>query len=133
MSRPTEAAWLRAQLGDSPWLGMVYDYSHYALREMPIADTIKAAWPMTVHIAVKDLVAKGNEVEFALPGEAKTIDYSEILTQFYELGYRNDVCCEVSSQVFRRSGYDAAQAAKESYSNMNMAFDAAHVPRRRPQ
>ncbi|HEY2252766.1 MAG TPA: sugar phosphate isomerase/epimerase [Planctomycetaceae bacterium] len=130
MSQPAEAAWLFEQLGKSEWLGMVYDYSHYAFRDLSIAETVKTAFPFTVHVAVKDAVRKGNKVEFALPGAAGTIDYGEILSTFYRLGYRRDVCCEVSSQVWRAKDYDAATATRACYSHMQSVFEKSQIPSR---
>ena len=43
MSRPEEAIWLIDQLQGSPWLRMVYDYSHYAFRDMPVEQTVRTA------------------------------------------------------------------------------------------
>lgn len=131
MSQPLEAAWLFEQLGKPRWLGMVYDYSHYALRNLSIAETVKTALPFTVHIAVKDVALNKDRPEFALPGEAGTIDHGEILSRFYEGGYRGDVCCEVSAQVFRRPGYDATAAAKSCYAYLQKVLDQARIPRRR--
>lgn len=131
MSRPDEAAWLLAQLGSSPWMGMIYDYSHYALRDMSIAETVKAALPITVQIVAKDVAKRGDQVEFALPGEANTFNHAEILSDFYRSGFRGSVCCEVSSQVFRRAGYDAAAAGKACYEYMKSTFDKSQIPRRR--
>lgn len=130
MSRPAEAAWLLDQLGKPRWLGMVYDYSHYAFRDLPIADTVRTAAPYTVLVAVKDAVQRGDHVEFALAGEAGTIDYAAILSDFYQQGYRGSVCCEVSSQVFRRAGYDAVAAARSCYQALRQVFETSGVPRR---
>ena len=131
MSQPADAACIITELGSSPWLKMVYDYSHYAFRDLSIEETIKTAAPFTVQVAVKDAVMRGKEIEFALPGEANTIDYAEILNRFAHAGYQKDVCCEVSSQVFRREGYDPVAALKASYSKINQAFESAKVARRR--
>ena len=131
MSQPEQAAWLLEQLGSSPWLGMIYDYSHYAMRGLSVAETVKTAFPITVQIVVKDVAKKGDQFEFALPGEANTFDHAEILTAFYKSGFRRNVCCEVSSQVFRRPGYDAAAAAKACYDFMSRVFEKAGIPRRR--
>ncbi|MBS0266405.1 MAG: sugar phosphate isomerase/epimerase [Planctomycetes bacterium] len=131
MSQPRDAAWLYEQLGKSRWLGMVYDYSHYAMRDLSIAETVATALPLTVQIAVKDVKAVGDRTEFALPGEVGTVDYSEILTRFHDGGYRGDVCCEVSSQVFRRPGYDPVAATQSCAKHLQQAFAAAHIPRRK--
>lgn len=130
MSQPAEAVWLFDQLGKSDWLGMVYDYSHYAFRDLSIAETVKLAYPYTVHIAVKDAVRNGDKVEFALPGAAGTIDYGEILSTFYRLGYRRDVCCEVSSQVWRAKDYNATTATRACYNHMQSILEKSQIPRR---
>lgn len=130
MSQPAEAAWLLGQLGKPRWLGMVYDYSHYAFRNLPIADTVRTAAPYTVLVAVKDAVQRGDRVEFALAGEAGTIDYAAMLADFYQQGYRGSICCEVSSQVFRRAGYDPVAAARSCYRALQQAFEKSGVARR---
>ena len=56
MSRPSEAVWLIEQLGKSKWLRMVYDYSHYAFRDIPLVESVKEALPYIGHVAVKDAV-----------------------------------------------------------------------------
>ncbi len=128
-SQPSEAVWLIEQLGSSPWLRMVYDYSHYAYRELPLDETVKTSLPFTAHIAVKDAVQSGSKVSFELPGVAGTIDYARLLKLFYDGGYRGDICCEVSAQVSSKAGYDPTAAAKTCYRNMNAAFERAGVPR----
>lgn len=130
MSLPAEAAWLYEQLGRSPCFGMVYDHSHYAFRDLSIEETVKTALPITRHIAVKDVVRRGERFEFSLPGEAGTIDHSEILKRFFEGGYRGDVCCEVSSQVFRRSDYDPPVATRHCYNALRQLFEKGKIPRR---
>jgi inosose dehydratase len=129
LSRPEEAIWLIRELGDSPWLRMVYDYSHYAFREMPLDETVRTALPYTAHVVVKDAVQDGNKVVFALPGASGTFDYPHLLRLFYEGGYRGDVCCEVSSIVSKKPDYDPAMAAKACYEAMARAFEKAKVPR----
>lgn len=129
LSRPDQAVWLIRQLGDSPRLRMVYDYSHYAFRDMPLEATIGEALPYAAHIAVKDAARDGDRVVFALAGEAGTVDYATLLRLFHAGGYRGDVCCEVSSQISSRPGYDPVAAARTCYRNMARAFERANVPR----
>ena len=131
MSQPAQAAWLLEQLGSSRWMGMIYDYSHYAMRGLSVAETVKTAFPATVQIVVKDVAKNGDQFEFALPGEANTFDHADVLASFYKSGYRRSVCSEVSSQVFRRPGYDPTAAAKACYDFMSRVFEKAAVPRRK--
>lgn len=130
MSKPSEAAWLIQQLDHTRWLRIVYDYSHYAFRDMSIEQTVKDALPHTFHIAVKDAYQDGDRVAFALPGERGTIDFVKILRLFYEGGYRGDISCEVSGMVSGKEGYDPKAAAKTCYENMAPVFEKAGVPRR---
>ncbi|MCP4638923.1 MAG: sugar phosphate isomerase/epimerase [bacterium] len=130
MSTPSEAVWVIKQLDDTPWLRMVYDYSHYAFRGMPVEDTVATALPYTAHIAVKDAVKEADDkIVFKLPGESGAFDYANLLRLFYQGGYRGDVCCEVSGMVWNQPGYDPATAAKTCYANLAPAFEKAGVVR----
>jgi sugar phosphate isomerase/epimerase len=129
LSRPDDAVALLRDLGDSPWLRMVYDYSHFAFRDMPLDETVRTSLPVTAHIAVKDPFEQDGKVEFALPGEKGTVDYAQLLKLFYAGGYRGDVCVEVSSQVWKRPDYDVAAALASSYRSLDEAFRSAGVPR----
>ena len=130
LSKPSEAVWLVEKLGNPPWIRMVYDYSHYAFREMPMDETIKTALPITAHIAAKDTVMKNGRTAFVLPGESGNFDFKSLLQQFYKGGYRGDISCEVSGMVWGKTGYDPVVAATTCYKNMSTYFKAAGVPRR---
>ena len=130
MSRPSEAVELLTMLGNPARIKMCYDYSHYDLRDMTLEGTIRTALPHTSHVAVKDVVPDSNKTRFMLPGEGGRIDYAKLLRLFYDGGYRDDISCEVSSQVWRAPGYDPVVAAKTSYKNMAAAFVKSAVPRR---
>jgi len=129
MSQPLEAVWLFEQLGKPARLRMVYDYSHYAYRDLSIDDTVRDSLPWTSHMAVKDAIQKGTQVVFDLPGATGSIDFARILRLFYAGGYRGDVCCEVSAQLSNQPGYEPLTAARRSYDAMAKVFDAAEVPR----
>jgi inosose dehydratase len=85
--------------------------------------------PYTAHVVVKDAVQQGDRVVFALPGESGTFDYPKLLRLFYDGGYRGDVCCEVSSMVSNKPGYDGLAAARQCYTAMSGAFEKAMIPR----
>jgi len=129
MSRPSEAAWIIDRLNHPERLKMVYDYSHYAFRDMDLKDTIEVALPITAHIAVKDTVKTESGTTFVLPGESGKFDYAPLLRQFYKGGYRGDVCCEVSSAVWRQPDYDPRAAIRICYQNMSRAFQQANISR----
>jgi sugar phosphate isomerase/epimerase len=132
MSRPEDAIWLFEQLGKPKRVRMVYDFSHYALRQpaMTIADTVKVALPWTNYVAVKDAVEADGKVRFALAGESGNQDHAEIIRAFHAGGYGGDFCCEVSSQIWKSDPtYDAVAATKTCYQNMSAAFEKAGVAR----
>ncbi|MEK6236401.1 MAG: sugar phosphate isomerase/epimerase [Planctomycetales bacterium] len=129
MSRPSEALWLMKQLGRPRWLRMVYDYSHYAYRDLPLDQTIAAAAPYAAHVAVKDAVRQNGRVVFKLPGETGEIDFARIIKKFHDAGYQGDFNCEVSSMVSSKPGYDPRAAAKTCYANMSQAFRKSGVKR----
>jgi inosose dehydratase len=125
MSRPADAAWLIEQLGHPPRLRMVYDYSHYAFRDLPLEETLRTALPILAHVAVKDAAQEGDKVVFDLPGQRGTIDYVSLFRLLREGGYQGDICCEVSSQLWRQPGYDGPAAARTCHANMRRALAAA--------
>jgi sugar phosphate isomerase/epimerase len=122
MSQPAEAAWLIEQLGRPARLRMVYDYSHYAFRSLALEDTVRTALPITAHVALKDAAREGDNIVFDLPGSRGTIDYVRLFRLFVDGGYRGDLCCEVSGQVWRRPGYDGPAAARICHANMRAAL-----------
>lgn len=129
MSRPEEAIWLIDQLGNESNIRMVYDYSHYAFRNMTLENTVATSLPYTAHIAVKDTIQKGTATTFVLPGESGNMDYDRLLSMFFQGGYRGDVCCEVSSAVWRQPGYDPVVAAVTCYRNMATSFTRQKIAR----
>lgn len=129
VSQPAEAVWLFEQLGKPARLRMVYDYSHYAFRELPLTQTIQTALPYVAHVAVKDAVDEGKRVVFKLPGEAGTIDFATIIRELYAGGYRGDINCEVSGMVSSQPDYDSLTAARLCYRNLAEAFQKSGVRR----
>jgi sugar phosphate isomerase/epimerase len=129
LSRPSEAVWLIEKLGRPKWLRMCYDYSHYDFRGMTLEDTIKIALPYTAHIAIKDAIEVDGRVRFVNPGLGGRIDYARLIRLFHAGGYRGDVCCEVSGQVWNVKGYDPVASAKQCYRSIAPAFKKAGVKR----
>jgi sugar phosphate isomerase/epimerase len=118
MSTPAQAAWIIQQLGNTARIRIVYDYSHYAFRDLSIADTVQQGQKSIAYVAMKDAVQSGDKVSFALPGETKTIDHAAIAHTLAASGYRGDFCCEVSGQVSSKPGYDPVSAARACFENM---------------
>jgi len=129
VSQPAEAVWLLEQLGKPGRLRMVYDYSHYAFRDLPLIQTIEASLPYVAHVAVKDVARRNNQVVFELPGETGNIDFADLIGRLHTGGYRGDINCEVSSMVSKRPDYDSVAAARVCYRNLSTAFDRSGVER----
>jgi sugar phosphate isomerase/epimerase len=129
LSRPSEAAWLIKKLGNPQWLRMCYDYSHYDFRDMTLEDTIAEALPYTSHIAIKEAVKKDGKLMFVNPGRGGRTDFAKLIGLFHAGGYRGDVCCEVSSQVWRQKGYDPIASARQCYKFIAPEFKKAGVSR----
>ncbi|HAY80669.1 MAG TPA: hypothetical protein DCY79_12755 [Planctomycetaceae bacterium] len=122
MSRPEHAVWIIEQLGADAKLTMVYDYSHYAFRNMSVKETVESALRHTGYLVMKDAVQVDGKVQFKLPGETGQTPHAKTLKMFYDHGYRGEVCCEVSSAVWRVKGYDPAAATETCYRNLSKIF-----------
>ena len=118
---PQDAKWLVQQI-DSPWIRLVYDYSHFQRQKLDLKESLTAMIRETVFVHIKDNLTTDGKTEFALPGDARDIDYAEYLTLLRTNGYRGSVVVEVSAQVFNKPGYDALAAAKRCYANIHPAF-----------
>lgn len=130
MNRPEHAAELLAAVGRPERLRMCYDYSHYDLRDMTLQQTVQTALPILGHVAVKDVIPQGDRFRFLLPGESGRIDYSQLLRLLHDGGYRGDISCEVSGQIWSRPDYEPAEAARICYNHLSQAFQRSGVPRR---
>lgn len=129
MHRPEHAVALVRAI-DSPWVRATYDFSHYELRGLDLAETLATLLPFTAFIHVKDSQGEAGpgKFRFLLPGDGR-IDYVRYLTLLRERGYRGDVVVEVSGQIHNQPGYDPRQAARRSYDNLAPAFERARLRR----
>ena len=114
--KPEFADWLVRQV-DSPWIRLVYDYSHYHVHNFDLTDSMKLLLPNTVFIHVKDEMGRDGKAQFVLPGEGDT-DYKAYFTTLKESKYSGTVMVEVSSHLWRQNGYDPERAAEQSFSNL---------------
>lgn len=113
------AAWLLQQV-NSPWLRLAFDYSHFELRDVKLADAVTLL-PLSAFIHVKDSKGTAAKFEFLLPGEGRT-DYVSYAKLVAASKYRGPVVVEVSAQVSNKPSYDAISAAKSSYVALAAAF-----------
>jgi inosose dehydratase len=123
MHLPEHALWLLDQVR-SPALRLAYDFSHYQLRGLALADTMKAVLPHAVFIHVKDAAGDAAKVSFLLPGEG-TISYGEYFRALKAAAWIGPVVVEVSSQLFNKPGYDPLAAARTSHAALAPAMAAA--------
>ncbi len=126
---PADALWLLRQ-ADSPWIKLVYDFSHYELRGFKRDETLRQIAPHAAFVHVKDSEGDAAKFKFLLPGEGK-IDYVQYLRQLKETGYRGAVVVEVSGMISNLPGYDPVAAAQKSYTHLAAAFETAGINRRK--
>ena len=124
---PQDCVWLAAQAG-SPRVKCAYDYSHFQLRGLGLAESIRTLVPHAVFIHVKDAEGNAARFQFLLPGDGET-DYVQLLKLVAAAGYRGDVVVEVSGQIFGKPDYRPLDAARRCYENLAPAFTAAGVRR----
>lgn len=125
VNSPERLLWLWRQV-NSPAFKLAYDYSHYQLAGLALADSFNTLIAESVFIHVKDSKSVAGKFEFVLPGEG-TIDYVDYGKLLAASSYRGAVVVEVSSQVFNKPGYDPVAAAKRSYAHLAAAFAKAGV------
>jgi inosose dehydratase len=125
--QPQQLAWLLEQVA-SPWLKAAYDYSHFQLQGLKLADTLQALLPQTVFIHVKDTQHALGQRGFLLPGEG-SIDYGEYFRLLAASSYQGDVVVEVSGQVSSQAGYDPLAAAGKCYNHLAPVMEKAGLKR----
>ncbi len=111
--RPEHVRWLLDQVA-SPWLKAAFDFSHFQLRGIDMADSWRMLAADTVFIHVKDSVGNQEKFQFVLPGEG-TIDYAKYFQMISDSKYAGDIMVEVSGQIHTRPGYDPAAACRKSF------------------
>ena len=123
VNSPERLLWLLEKAG-SPVVKAAYDYSHFSLAGIPLADSLKTLLPHTRFIHVKDATGDAKKFQFLLPGEGRT-DYAAYFKLLRQLGYSGPVVVEVSGQVFNKPGYDPIAAAKKCYATLSAALASA--------
>ena len=127
VNTPERALWLLRQAA-SDRLRIVFDYSHFSLAGLPLADTLKQLLPFTALISVKDSAGTADKPQYLLPGDGKT-DYVEYFTLLKQFGYAGFVVVEVSSMIHSKPGYQPVPTARLCYERLAGAFAKAGLRR----
>ena len=120
MSRPEYALWLTDQV-KSPWVKVVYDYSHFLANSLDMKTTMAQMIPRAVFVHIKDTQGRAPNHRFLLPGDGD-IDYKQYVAALTAAGYRGPVVVEVSVDVFDQPGYDPLKAAQHVWDKVSPAF-----------
>lgn len=113
---------------DSPFLKLNFDISHFNVQGVPIAESVAALAPYTVHTHVKDELGVVPDYQFLIPGEGE-FNYVEYLHAMKAAGYDDYITAEISIMVQRRPDYDPLAAAEQTYNTLANAFDQAGMAR----
>ncbi len=116
------------RLVDSSYLKLNFDISHFNVQGIPVAASVAALAPQTVHTHVKDERGVVPHYEFLIPGEGE-FDYVGYLQAMQEHGYDGYITAEISIMVQQRPGYDPLAAAEQTYRTLACAFDRAGIAR----
>ena len=121
--------WLLQQV-NSPWLRVLYDYSHYQAGGETLPDSLNRLMPYTVMVSIKDGKNYTDKPGFErlLPGDG-SIDYADYYRRLMQLHYHGHTVVEISHQISIRAGYDPVYAVKHSYANIAPIMAKVGVPR----
>jgi inosose dehydratase len=120
MNLPEKALWMVNQVG-SPWVKLVYDYSHYELHRLELEETMWQLVGESVFAHIKDSEGNAGKFKFLLPGDGR-MDYKRYVQALAAAGYKGAVVVEVSSQISGQPEYDPIRAAKHCYEKVAPAF-----------
>jgi sugar phosphate isomerase/epimerase len=120
MNLPEKALWMVNRVA-SPWVKLVYDYSHYELHSLDLKETMWQLVGESVFAHVKDSEGNAGKFKFLLPGDGR-MDYKRYVEALTAAGYKGAVVAEVSSQISGQPGYDPVYAAKHCYEKVAPGF-----------
>lgn len=127
---PQRALWIHQQV-KSDWLKIVYDYSHFFLAGLSIAESLQQLLPITAYIQVKDSRGTPAKHDYLLPGDGET-DYLQLFSELKQARYDGFVGVEVSSHVHRKPGYQPIPTAKLCYDRLSPILDQLEIRLDRP-
>ena len=127
VNSPERLLWLIDQV-KSPAIAVAYDYSHFEVMGIPMAESMHMLLPHTKFIHVKDTEGDPAKFKFLLPGEGRT-DYVAYFKILKEHKYTGPVIVEVSAQIFNKPGYEPVAAATKCFAPLAAAMEKAGVTR----
>jgi inosose dehydratase len=123
------ALWLLREAG-CPGLRIVYDFSHFSLEGVTLADSFRQLLPHIGFVAMKDSSGTAERHSYLLPGDGK-VDYADYFRTIARLGYRGYASVEVSSQIHGKPGYDPVATARLCYERLAPVMERVGVQRPR--
>ncbi len=120
MSVPDRLLWMTAQV-KSPWIKMVYDYSHFAAFGLDMRKTMEEVASHAAFVHIKDTIGLAPNHRFVLPGDGP-VDFKVYTKALAASGYRGPVVVEVSVDVYNQPGYDGVAAAQHVWDKVSGAF-----------
>jgi len=126
---PQRLAWVMRQV-NSPWIRVIYDYSHFEVAGFGLGETLDLLLPFTKVISLKDSNRNPQDYRRLLPGDGQ-IDYLDYFRRLKAARYPGAVVVEVSGQIHGKPGYDPVAATRHSYNNLAPVFEKAGVKRRK--
>ena len=121
VNSPDRLLWLLDQV-KSPALQVAYDYSHFEVQGIDMAESMKLLLPRTRFIHVKDSEGDTAKFRFLLPGTGRT-DYLQYFTLLKQHRYVGPVCVEVSGHVSSAPSYDPIAAARQCHTALSKAME----------
>lgn len=117
---PQRALWLLQTL-DQPNLKINFDYSHFELLDISLAEAINQLEPYIISTHVKDVHGRPPDFQFLLPGQGQ-VNYVDYFQQLQSIGYNGFITAEISAQIFNKLDYNPLAAAQFAYDALSAAF-----------
>ena len=118
MDTVDKAVWVMERTR-SPWLRLLYDYSHMEVSGETLERSMDLLLPYTEIISVKDSNRNPEDFQRLLPGDGD-IDYVDYFGRLSRFGYRGCIMVEVSGQFHKKPDYDPIGVAERCYSYLDI-------------
>ncbi|MCI0352958.1 MAG: sugar phosphate isomerase/epimerase [Acidobacteriales bacterium] len=121
--------WLIRQV-NSPWLRVLYDYSHYQAVGETLGGTMDRLLSYTAMISIKDGRNYTDKPGFErlLPGDG-SVNYVDYYKRLLAFGYEGQTVVEISGMIHSRPGYDPVATVKYCYTKVTPKMAEASVRR----